>query len=62
MCEGEPPYIKLSQAKALFLISTQGAPPLKKKTWSPELKQFLAYCLETDPKKRLSAIELLQVI
>jgi len=31
MAEGEPPYIKLPQGKALYLITTQGAPPLKKK-------------------------------
>ena len=62
MAEGEPPYIKFSQAKALFLISTQGAPPLKKqKQWSNEFKHFLSLCLQRDPSKRPSAIELLQV-
>jgi len=61
MAEGEPPYIKYSQAKALFLISTQGAPPLKKpKNWSNDFKHFVALCLNKEPTKRLSAIELLQ--
>jgi len=60
MAEGEPPYIKFPQGKALYLISTQGAPPLKKKTWSNEFKQFVSYCLVLDPSKRMSAIELLR--
>ena len=62
MAEGEPPYMQLPQAKALFLISTQGAPPLKKpKAWSEEFKHFLSLCLVKDPTKRISSIELLQV-
>jgi len=61
MAEGEPPYIKFSQAKALFLISTQGAPNLKKpKNFSSEFKQFLSLCVTKEPAKRPSAIELLQ--
>lgn len=62
MAEGEPPYIKFPQAKALFLISTQGAPPLKKTkmNWSEELKHFLGLCLQMDPSKRVNSIELLQ--
>jgi serine/threonine protein kinase len=62
MAEGEPPYMQLPQAKALFLISTEGAPPLKKpKQWSEEFRNFLSLCLVRDPRKRISAIELLQV-
>eukprot|EP01119_Soliformovum_irregulare_P015600 TRINITY_DN4412_c0_g1_i1.p1 TRINITY_DN4412_c0_g1~~TRINITY_DN4412_c0_g1_i1.p1 ORF type:complete len:258 (-),score=85.22 TRINITY_DN4412_c0_g1_i1:123-896(-) len=60
MAEGEPPYIRLPQGKALFLISTQGAPALKKKTWSEEFKHFLGEMLVMDPKGRTTSIELLQ--
>jgi hypothetical protein len=61
MAEGEPPYIKYPQGKALFLITTQGAPPLKKpKQWSDNFKHFLSCCLQIDPEKRLPSIELLQ--
>jgi len=61
MAEGEPPYIKYSQAKALFLISTQGAPALKKaKNWSNDFKHFVSLCLQKEPNKRPNAIELLQ--
>lgn len=61
MAEGEPPYIRLPQGKALFLISTQGAPPLKKpKMWSADFKHFLSLCLTKDARTRPKAIELLQ--
>jgi len=61
MAEGEPPYIKFPQGKALYLISTQGAPPLKKpKIWTNEFKEFLASCLELDPTKRITSAELLK--
>jgi serine/threonine protein kinase len=62
MAEGEPPYLKFPQGKALFLISTQGAPPLKKpKKWSKHFHSFLGACLNMDPNLRIDTIELLQV-
>lgn len=62
MAEGEPPYMKYPQGKALLLISTQGAPPLKNpKQWSPHFQHFLSCCLKESPKDRISSIELLQV-
>jgi len=61
MAEGEPPYIKFPQGKALFLISTQGAPALRKpKNWTNEFKNFLSLCLEKDPSKRITTTELLK--
>eukprot|EP01114_Cavostelium_apophysatum_P012705 TRINITY_DN2903_c0_g1_i1.p1 TRINITY_DN2903_c0_g1~~TRINITY_DN2903_c0_g1_i1.p1 ORF type:complete len:530 (+),score=123.23 TRINITY_DN2903_c0_g1_i1:167-1756(+) len=61
MAEGEPPYIKYPQGKALYMISTQGAPPLKKpKSWSADFKQFVALCLERDPTKRVTTASLLE--
>jgi len=60
MCEGEPPYMDLPTARALFLISTQPMPPLAEKHWPPELVDFLNKCLTRDPKQRASSTELLQ--
>lgn len=61
MAEGEPPYMKFPQGKALFLISTEGAPPLKQQNkWSSDFRHFLSSCLNPTPSKRVNAIELLQ--
>ena len=63
MLEFEPPYMDLPSAKALFLIITQGLPPLKNADrYSVELKNFLDKCLAKDQEKRLDAIDLLQVL
>jgi len=60
MAEGEPPFIKLPQGKALFLITTQGPPPLKKqKTWSENFKHFLSLCLQLEPDRRANAESLM---
>jgi serine/threonine protein kinase len=62
MLEGQPPYFKLTTAKALFLISTQGAPPLKTPNkWSKDLQHMLGLCLAKEPSERASSIELLRV-
>ena len=48
--------------RALFQIPARDPPVLEKKTkWTPEFHDFLAKCLEKDPKKRPSALELLEV-
>ncbi|PRP89399.1 hypothetical protein PROFUN_01262 [Planoprotostelium fungivorum] len=61
MAEGEPPFIKLPQGKALFLITTTGPPPLKKqKSWSESFKHFLSLCLQLDATKRARAEVLMQ--
>ena len=61
LMEGEPPYLNEAPLRALFLISTQGMPALKRgKSWSPELLKFLALALEPDALSRCSAATLLQ--
>lgn len=61
MVEGEPPYMDLPSAKALFLIITKGLPPLKtRKHFSREFLDFLESMLRHDPAQRLDTIELLQ--
>eukprot|EP01102_Stenamoeba_stenopodia_P008981 TRINITY_DN2631_c0_g1_i1.p1 TRINITY_DN2631_c0_g1~~TRINITY_DN2631_c0_g1_i1.p1 ORF type:complete len:494 (+),score=101.39 TRINITY_DN2631_c0_g1_i1:284-1765(+) len=60
MLEGEPPYMDLPSAKALFLIITKGLPPLKKEhKYSEHLKDFLRGCLAKDPADRSDAMQLL---
>eukprot|EP01104_Vermistella_antarctica_P018914 TRINITY_DN7186_c0_g1_i1.p1 TRINITY_DN7186_c0_g1~~TRINITY_DN7186_c0_g1_i1.p1 ORF type:complete len:530 (+),score=61.92 TRINITY_DN7186_c0_g1_i1:282-1871(+) len=61
MIEGEPPYLDLPSAKALFLIITTGLPPLKTpNAYSEEMRDFLRLTLIRDPNQRPRAIELLQ--
>ena len=63
MLEFEPPYMDLPTAKALFLIITQGLPPLKQpEKYSPQLRNFLDRCLSRDQDNRADSIDLLQVI
>lgn len=61
MLEGEPPYMDLPSAKALFLIITKGLPPLvRADQYSPELNDFLERCLRQDPAERYNlSIDLL---
>lgn len=62
MIENEPPYLDEEPLKALYLISTNGTPTLKKpEKLSPELKSFLATCLCVDVKSRATADELIGV-
>eukprot|EP01126_Amoeba_proteus_P010602 TRINITY_DN1414_c0_g1_i27.p1 TRINITY_DN1414_c0_g1~~TRINITY_DN1414_c0_g1_i27.p1 ORF type:complete len:451 (+),score=83.27 TRINITY_DN1414_c0_g1_i27:340-1692(+) len=58
MAEGDPPYMTENPMRALFLISTQGIPPLKDK-WSEEFNHFLSSCLTTDQQSRAGAKQLL---
>lgn len=61
MAEGQPPYIEYESMRALHIISTRGAPPLKEQNrWSYDLKKFLEACLEMDPVTRARAHTLLQ--
>jgi len=61
MIEGEPPYMELPSAKALFLIITKGLPPLKKgNKFTAELRDFLSLTLAKEVKERAEAIQLLQ--
>jgi p21-activated kinase 1 len=60
LVEGEPPYVEEPPMKALYLIITYGIPEVSdKESRSPELLDFLQQCLETDPKKRPTAKDLL---
>jgi serine/threonine protein kinase len=61
MLEGEPPYMDLPSAKALFLIITKGLPPLPAGSHSKELRSFLDCCLTKNPAGRADAMQLLQV-
>jgi len=62
MAEGKPPYMDFPPLRALFLISTKGIPPLNEenRTYSTDMKQFLALTLKVDPNQRPSAQQLLQ--
>lgn len=61
MAEGEPPLLDLPPLRALYLIATQPPPTLKDpEKWSPVFSDFLARCLEKNPKKRAYCSELLK--
>lgn len=61
LADGEPPYIDLPPMKALYLIVSEGLPPLKDaERRSPAFRNFLDFCLQKDPKLRPTAEELLQ--
>ncbi|GAM27444.1 hypothetical protein SAMD00019534_106200 [Acytostelium subglobosum LB1] len=60
MAEGEPPYLEYPPLRALFLLTTQGLPPIKDaENYSKEFNDFLSRCLEKDTENRPSAAELL---
>jgi len=60
MAEGLPPYYSHKAKKATYLISEQGAPPLKNsKQWSKEFQDFLAKTLTYNPKERATTKQLL---
>ena len=61
MIDGEPPYLKETPLKALYLIASNGKPTVKnKKKMSLELMSFLDRSLEVDVAKRATATNLLR--
>ncbi|GMT16570.1 hypothetical protein PFISCL1PPCAC_7867 [Pristionchus fissidentatus] len=60
MIDGEPPYMRETPMKAIFLIAQNGKPEIQRRNeLSPELVDFLDRCLVVDPESRACTEELL---
>ncbi|CAO3669511.1 unnamed protein product [Rhizopus stolonifer] len=61
MAQNNPPYVELPPLKALYLIASNGIPPLyEPERWSDEFKDFLQLCTSMDPAERPDANTLLR--
>ncbi|KAI8873498.1 kinase-like protein, partial [Ramicandelaber brevisporus] len=64
LMEGQPPHMEFPELKALYLISTNGAPPLKQnpdRCWSNEIRAFVAECTRFDCRQRPIAQDVLDM-
>lgn len=59
LAKGEPPYAELHPMKVLFLIP-KNPPPTLDGNFSKPFREFVAYCLQRDPRERPTARELLK--
>ncbi|CCD23831.1 putative serine/threonine protein kinase KIC1 NDAI_0C01700 [Naumovozyma dairenensis CBS 421] len=57
---GNPPYCEIEALRAMQLITKSKPPRLEGRNYSPLLKEFVALCLDEDPKERMSAEDLLK--
>lgn len=57
---GNPPYCQVEALRAMQLITKSKPPRLEGRNYSTLLKEFIALCLDEDPKERLSADDLLK--
>lgn len=61
MAEGDPPYMDHPPIRALFMITTQGIPPLRQPAaWSGDFKNFIAMCVDRNQDARPDSTALLQ--
>lgn len=51
LANGEPPYAELHPMKVLFLIPKNDAPRLQGTSFSPAFSDFVAQCLQKNPKE-----------
>lgn len=62
MAEMVPPLSEMHPMKALFQIPANPPPTLSEPNkYSEEFRDFLSKCLVKDPKKRWTAVQLLEV-
>lgn len=63
MADTVPPRSDVHPLKVIFIITNEKLPPPKlahPEKWSKEFNDFVARCLQFDPKKRPTALELLK--
>jgi p21-activated kinase 1 len=60
LAEREPPYVDVPPMRALYMIVSQGVPPISSpETRSSDFLDFLDACLKKEPVKRATATQLL---